>query len=223
MTELLPGITVETAPDPKFAVIWLHGLGADGYDFEPIVPELRLPQELAVRFVFPHAPMMPVTCNYGYVMRAWYDIRNIDGLAREVDVDGIIASREAVRRLIEHENARGIACSNIVLAGFSQGGAMAYTTGLTHPETLAGIVALSAYVPAPELLEAEFAPANAATPLFAAHGSEDLVVPMQLGAAAVEQVARLRTPPQWHSYRMPHAVCPQEIADLGAWFKQRFQ
>ncbi|MBL8481056.1 MAG: carboxylesterase [Rhodocyclaceae bacterium] len=223
MSELLAAITVETAPDPRHAVIWLHGLGADGSDFEPIVPEFRLPPGLGIRFIFPHAPMMAVTCNYGYVMRAWYDIRNIDGIEREVDEAGILASRSAVRRLIAQQNAQGIASANIVLAGFSQGGAMAYTCGLTHPERLAGIVALSAYVPAPAVLAAEFDKANADTPIFAAHGIDDPVVPIELGMAAVEQVAGLRSRPEWHNYRMPHSVCAQEIADLGAWFAARFQ
>ena len=219
MPELLSAIEVETAANPDFTVIWLHGLGADGSDFAPVVPELGLPEDAAVRFLFPHAPMIPVTCNAGYVMRAWYDIRRIDGINREVDEDGIRASCAAVRALIARENARGVPSGRIVLAGFSQGGAVAYTAGLTHPEPLAGIVALSAYIPAPGLLVDTAA--NSRTPVFAAHGSEDDVVPVELGEQAVRLLQARDVPVVWHTYPMPHSVCLEEVADIGAWLSAR--
>jgi len=221
MPSLLPAIEIETAPQPRFAVIWLHGLGADGSDFVPIVPHLRLPATPGVRFVFPHAPAIPVTCNGGYVMPAWYDITYIDGIDRGVDEAGIAASCRAIRQLIERENARGIPTGNIVLAGFSQGGAMAYTVGLTHPQALAGIVALSAYIPAPGLLAADSLPANRRTPIFAGHGDEDDVVPLQLGMAARDSLLRQGYDLAWHTYPMPHSVCEEEIAAIGAWLTAR--
>jgi phospholipase/carboxylesterase len=222
MSDYLPAIEVETSPQPQFAVIWLHGLGADGSDFEPVVPELGLPDDLGVRFVFPHAPLQAVTCNNGYVMRAWYDILDIDGIERQVDEAGILASTAAIRRLIERENQRGIASERIVLAGFSQGGALAYSAGLTHPERLAGIVALSAYLPAPGLLAAEQLEANRQTPIFAGHGSEDDVVPPQLGINARDLLLKQGYALTWHSYPMPHSVCLEEIGDIGSWLSERF-
>jgi phospholipase/carboxylesterase len=222
MSDYLPAIEVQTSAQPEFAVIWLHGLGADGSDFEPIVPELGLPDDLGVRFVFPHAPMQAVTCNNGYVMRAWYDILDIDGIERQVDEAGILASTEAIRRLIARENQRGIASERIVLAGFSQGGALAYSAGLTHPQKLAGIVALSAYLPAPGLLLPEQLAANRQTPIFAGHGSEDDVVPQQLGINARDRLLEQGYALSWHSYPMPHSVCLEEIADIGRWLAARF-
>ena len=149
MQQNLPAIEVETGDNPQYAVIWLHGLGADGSDFVPVVPELGLADAPGVRFIFPHAPEIPVTCNGGYVMRAWYDIVSLDSSSREIDEAGIVHSRAAIRRLIARENRRGIPCARIFLAGFSQGGAIAYTTALTHAERLAGIIALSTYIPTP--------------------------------------------------------------------------
>ena len=160
MTQPDPSIELVTTPNPTHTVIWLHGLGADGNDFVSVVPELGLSPNAAVRFIFPHAPMIPVTCNNGYVMRAWYDILSLGGGQRDVDEAGIRSSRDIVRALIKTENARGIPCEKIILAGFSQGGAMAYCAGLTHPEKLAGIVALSCYLPSPALSEAERTAAN---------------------------------------------------------------
>ncbi|MFS8974619.1 alpha/beta hydrolase [Cupriavidus necator] len=220
MSELLPAIETETAPNPGCAVIWMHGLGADGSDFAPVVPELGLPASPGVRFIFPHAPAVPVTCNGGYVMPAWYDIYSLDESGRRADETGIRASCEAIRALIARENARGIPCSRIVLAGFSQGGAIAYTAGLTHPEPLAGIVALSSYIPAPDSLAAEATAANAATPVFAAHGTQDDVVPLRLGIAARDFVRQ--HPVTWQTYPMGHAVCLEEIAAIGTWLTARF-
>lgn len=220
MSEYLPSIELETRPDPTCAVIWLHGLGADGNDFVPIVPELGLPPELAVRFIFPHAPQRPITINNGYVMRGWYDIEALDG-NRRADELGIRDSAAAIRRLIERENARGIPTRRIVLAGFSQGGAMAYTVGLTYPEAFAGIVALSAYIPAPALLVDRFSTANRATPIFAAHGTADDILPLQLGEFARDTLEKHGFKIEWHVYRMAHSVCPQEIDALGGWLSRR--
>ncbi|SDC76013.1 phospholipase/carboxylesterase [Cupriavidus sp. YR651] len=221
MSELLPAIEIETAPNPAFSVIWMHGLGADGSDFVPVVPELGLPDAPAVRFIFPHAPAIPVTCNNGYVMPAWYDIYSLDEAGRRADEAGIRASRDAIRALIARENARGVPTDHIVLAGFSQGGAIAYTTALTHPETLAGVVALSTYMPSTDLIAAEATQANAATPVFAAHGTQDDVVPLALGARARDFLIAREQPVTWHTYPMPHSVCLEEIAEIGAWLHAR--
>jgi phospholipase/carboxylesterase len=218
---LLECIETTTTPNPTWSVIWLHGLGADGHDFAPIVPELGLPAAPGVRFIFPHAPMMPVSCNNGYVMRAWYDILHFDDIKRHADEAGIVANRQRIRELIARENARGIPSTRILLAGFSQGGAMAYTVGLTHPEPLAGLIALSTYLPSPELIAREAHPANRTTPVFAAHGTLDPVVPHALGEAAVQTVRSLGNPVDWHSYPIPHSVCIEEIAAIGAWIKTR--
>lgn len=211
----------ETAPNPDFSVIWLHGLGADGNDFVPVIPELGLPADAAVRFVFPTAPSIPVTINGGYVMPAWYDILALDGEQREVDTAGIRASRAAVRALIAAENARGIPCSRIVLAGFSQGGAIAWHAGLTHEMPLAGIIALSTYLPAPDLVRAELNPACLTTPLFAAHGRHDDVVPLSMGRAAVAEVEALGGQVAWQDYPMAHNVSLDELKAIGAWLRDR--
>ena len=221
MDELLPAIEVETAEMPRFSVIWLHGLGADGSDFESVVPELGLDVSPGVRFIFPHAPQMPVTCNGGYVMPAWYDIISLDSSNRSVDEAGIIHSRQAIRRLIARENRRGVPCARIFLAGFSQGGAVAYTTALTHPEPLAGLIALSTYIPTPQRLEDEATDANKAVPVFAAHGSEDDVVSPELGIRARDFLIRRGYPVEWHEYPMPHSVCLEEIKEIGRWLRNR--
>ncbi|HTJ96169.1 MAG TPA: alpha/beta hydrolase [Rhodocyclaceae bacterium] len=215
--QLEPAIEIETAPNPTMSVIWMHGLGADGNDFVPIVPELKLPKTAAIRFIFPHAPMMPVTCNNGYVMRAWFDILSMAGGKRDIDESTIIATVDLVRGLIAKENARGIPSNRIVLCGFSQGGAMAYTVGLTHPETLAGMVALSGYIPAPQWVENNFKEANRSTPIFAAHGTQDEVLPIQLGEAARDLAQKLNSAVEWHTWGMPHTVCLEEILLLGEW------
>lgn len=214
-------LEVETAPNPTVAVIWLHGLGADATDFEPIVPELALAPAPGVRFVFPDAPYQPVTCNGGYVMRAWYDIVSLAPGSREIDEAGLLASRATIRALIAREAAHGIPCARIFLAGFSQGGAVAYLTALTHPQMLAGIIALSTYIPSPGLITGEPSAANRDIPVFAAHGTQDDVVPLALGAQAVEVLRGLGLAPAWHTYAMPHSVCMQEIADVGAWLRAR--
>jgi phospholipase/carboxylesterase len=198
-------------------VIWLHGLGADGSDFVPVVPELGLPGTPAVRFVFPHASYMPVTCNGGYVMRAWYDIISLDSTSRRIDEAGIVASCETVRRLIEREKSRGIPVGHIFLAGFSQGGAVAYTAALTHPEKLAGVIALSTYIPSPALLTEDSAGANRDIPIFAAHGTADDVVSPQLGLAARNLLTERGYAVDWHEYPMPHSVCLEEVWSIGRW------
>ncbi|MCF8197769.1 MAG: carboxylesterase [Sulfuritalea sp.] len=199
----------------------MHGLGADGSDFEPVVPELGLDRGPALRFIFPHAPQIPVTCNGGYVMPAWYDIISLDSSSRTVDEAGILKSRQAIRRLIERENRRGVPCECIFVAGFSQGGAVAYTTALTHTEPLAGVIAISTYIPSVALIEAEATDANRAAPIFAAHGSDDEVVSPELGIQARDFLAALGYDIEWHDYPMPHSVCLEEIHDIGRWLRAR--
>ncbi|MDW5416421.1 alpha/beta hydrolase [Iodobacter sp. CM08] len=214
----LPCVEIETTNQPSASVIWLHGLGADGNDFAGIVPDLQLPADLGVRFIFPHAPSMPISCNNGYVMPAWYDILHFDQISRQADVAGVKASVEMIRALISRENQRGIASERIILAGFSQGGAIAYTAGVLHPEKLAGIVALSTYLPAPELLQTGLA--NQATPIFAAHGSADPVVGVQLGEAARDQLQALGFSISWQTWPMQHSVCMPEIQAIGQFITQ---
>ena len=221
MAQLLLAIEVETTSNPQYAVIWLHGLGADGSDFEPVVPELGLDDQPGVRFIFPHAPEMPVTCNGGYVMPAWYDIITLEKHSRRVDEAGIVHSRQAIRQLIERENQRGIPCERIFLAGFSQGGAVAYTTALTNSERLAGLIALSTYIPVQRLLTDEATEANKAIPVFAAHGMDDDVVAPELGMAARDFLLEQGYSVEWHEYPMPHSVCLPEVKAIGKWLKAR--
>lgn len=221
--QLLESIEIATGIDPVASVVWLHGLGADGGDFVPVVPELGLPDDLPVRFIFPHAPAIPITCNNGYVMRGWYDIIHFDQISREADSHGVVRSIEAIRQLIRRENRRGIPTERIILAGFSQGGAIAYTAGLTYPEKLAGIIALSTYIPAPELLVRDSTDINRTTPIFAAHGGMDPVVPVTLGKAAYEQLAAAGYPISWHTYPMQHSVCMPEIVEIGQFIKNSLQ
>lgn len=220
MDELLPAIEIETAAMPRFSVIWMHGLGADGSDFEAIVPELGLEDGPGVRFIFPHAPHIPVTCNGGYIMPAWYDIVSLDSSSRTVDVAGLLRSRQAIRRLIEQENRRDVPCARVFLAGFSQGGAVAYTTALTHPEALAGVIALSTYLPATQLIEEEATSANRAVPVFAAHGTEDDVVSPELGIRARDFLTGHGYRVEWHEYPMPHSVCLEEVQEIGRWLRR---
>ena len=218
--ELLEALEVETAPSPGAAVIWMHGLGADGYDFVDIPPILWLPPSLAVRFVFPHAPMQPVTINGGMVMRAWYDVRDDAGARRE-DEPGLRASQRYVEALIARENARGVPAARLVLAGVSQGGAMALHTGVRHGERLAGIMALSCMLPLAARVGTEASAANRDVPIFLAHGTHDPVIPLAWARHAHATLTRLRYPVEWHEYPMPHSVCDAEIRDIGAWLTQR--
>jgi phospholipase/carboxylesterase len=201
---------------PRATVIILHGLGADGKDFYPVAQELDLDAVGPVRFVFPHAPVMPVTINNGYRMRAWYDILGSE-LTRKEDEAGLRSSMQRVDALIEAEKARGVPANRIVLGGFSQGCAMSLLTGLRHRERLAGIVGMSGYLPLAATTHAERTDANALTPIFLAHGNFDPVVPLAAGLASRDALQRLGHPVAWHQYPMPHSVCPQEIADLNAW------
>src|SRR6267378_3370582 len=195
MPDLLDAIEMETGKNPTASIIWLHGPGADGNDFAPIVPELRLPKT-AIRFVFPHAPVRPVTINGGMRMRAWYDI-----------ADGANA----------REDERGVQADRLVLAGFSQGGAIALHTGLRHPERIAGIMALSTYVPVGEKLLGEASTANRDVPIFMGHGSDDPIIPLVRAEQSRNLLKSLGYPAEWHKYAMPHSVCPEELADIGTW------
>lgn len=207
-------VEVSTGENPIGSVIWLHGLGADGHDFEPIVPELRLPADVPLRFVFPHAPVRPVTVNGGMEMRAWYDILSLDTEGR-ADAAGIIESTGIVEALIDQEIARGMPAEKIVVAGFSQGGVVAINTMLTTGHALAGLMALSTYLALPAAIEN---PASRKDlPIFMAHGSFDPVLPMQWGRSAADALTESGYSPVWRDYPMAHAVCPQEIADIRSW------
>lgn len=209
-----------TAPDA--AVIWLHGLGADGSDFVPIVEELRLPPALAVRFIFPHARPRPVTINNGFVMRAWYDITSL-GPDRVEDEAGIRESAEVVRSYIEKENARGIASERIVIAGFSQGGAIAFQAALRYPQRLGGVMALSTYLPLRESLAKEATPANRDLPILICHGVRDPMVPAALGAASRDLLQGLGYKVEWKTYPMEHSVCMEEVLDISKWLQARLE
>ena len=214
-TALLDAVVRETGHSPEWAIVWLHGLGADGHDFEPIVPELLRPDWPALRFVFPHAPVRAVTINNGVRMRAWYDIRDMD-LANRADEAGVDESVAQVEALIARENARGIPNERIVLAGFSQGGALALHVGLRHPAPLAGLLVLSAYLVLAEQVEAERHASNRALPVFQAHGTLDPMVPLSAGEGARDVLRRLGYPIEWRAYAMGHEVRPEEIRDIGA-------
>jgi len=210
---LLECVEHETGPAPTHSVIWLHGLGADGNDFAPIVPELRLPKSTPVRFVFPHATIQPVTINGGMAMRSWYDILTPQLVKREDDA-GIRLSEQAILALIARENARGVPSANIVLAGFSQGCAMTLHTGIRAPFKLAGLMGLSGYLPLGDLARAEHHAANLNTPIFLAHGTYDPVVAPERADVSRSKLQELGYKVQWHTYPMPHSVCPEEIADI---------
>lgn len=214
---------IEINPDQPAigSVIWLHGLGADGSDFVPIVPELKLPSSLPLRFIFPHAPMRPVTINNGYVMRAWFDIYSLNNL-QQIDHDGITESITTLNKLIDQEVKRGIPEDKIVLAGFSQGAAIALATGLLYQKSLAGILALSGYLPQPEKILTESNVANDSTPIFLAHGTEDLIVPFALGEHLYDVLLKNEYLVKWHSYAMAHAVCGEEIGDIAEWLREIF-
>ena len=221
MSEYLETIEIETAPNPTATVIWMHGLGADGNDFAPMVPELRLGSAPAIRFVFPHAPMIPVTINNGYVMRAWYDVSygDLEGKSRQADEKGVRASQAEIEKLIAREVARGIRANKIVIAGFSQGGAIALHTGLRHAAPLAGIMALSSYLPAPHTLPAEAAAANRDIALLYAHGSDDQVIPIAMAETSRQSLSAAGYAVEWHDYPMQHSVCLEEIRDISAWLQ----
>ena len=214
---LLPYIEID-APAPKSSVIWLHGLGADGSDFVPIVPELKLPGHLGIRFIFPHAPVMPITMNQGYEMRAWFDIQALS-LQAVIDVQGIAQSVEQVAELIEQEKARGIPNHKIILAGFSQGSVIALNAALTYPERLGGVIALSGYLPMAAQLLQKAQPVNKDLPIFVAHGTEDSLLPYALGKATYVSLQEAGYPVAWHSYPMAHSVCEKEIVDISQWLQ----
>ncbi len=219
MNDILDSIEIETAPNPSASIIWLHGLGADGNDFAPIVPALgELPP---VRFVFPHAPMMPVTINNGYVMRAWYDVTygDLEGNKR-ADEEGIRASQALVEKLIAHEKERGIAGGSIVLAGFSQGGAIVFQTGLRHPQRLADIMALSTYLPLAETLLVEASNANRDVPIFYAHGANDTVIPLHMAATSLSALRKNGYAVEWHEYPMQHEVSAEEVMAMSEWLRK---
>lgn len=218
MSDLLRCVEIEPSAQATASVIWLHGLGASGHDFEPIVPELQLPADLAVRFIFPHAPRIPVTVNGGMVMPAWYDILAMD-IDRKVDEAGVLASADAVDALIEREIARGIPSERIIIAGFSQGGAVAYQAALRHPQPLAGLLTLSTYMAMP----VPPSNANASLPVMICHGSMDPMVPEQLGQRAAATLTELGYTPQYKSYPMEHMVCLEQIRDIGQWLTERLK
>ncbi len=209
-------IEVETGAEPALSVVWLHGLGADGHDFEPIVPELRLP--FAARFVFPHAPVRPITINGGMPMRAWFDILTLERGSSE-DAAAITASAAAVAALLDAEQARGFAPERIVLAGFSQGGALALHLGLRYPQRLAGIAALSAFVPLAQQLKVQANRDYADMPIFMAHGTQDSIIELSFAELGRDQLIAAGFAPHWRSYQMAHAVCAEEIADIAAWLR----
>lgn len=228
MTSVLPNITLDTGPNPRYSIIWLHGLGADGGDFVPVAEEMQLPA--AVRYIFPHAPMRPVTINGGFVMRAWYDIlasadsaEISDSIGRMEDADGILASQAEIEKLIAQEKQRGIDAGHIFLAGFSQGGAVVLHSGLRHTERLGGIIALSTYLPLAGSTAAEMNGAATGTPVFMAHGLHDPVVPFTLGKDSCGKLRQLGYAPAWHEYAMPHSVCQEEIVDIESWLTQRMK
>jgi len=205
-------IEIQTGSKPAASIIWLHGLGADGHDFEPIVPELKLAKP--VRFVFPHAPVRPVTINQGMRMRAWYDILQFGGGPE--DEAGILASQRLVEELISKEKKNGMPAAKIVMAGFSQGGAIALQTALRYPERLAGVLALSAYLPRAGSLQSERSPANQDIPIFMAHGRHDDIIPLRRAEESRELLEAAGYRVEWHEYPMPHSVCAEEIADIAA-------
>ena len=222
MNKTIETIEIETGNNPAAAVIWMHGLGADGNDFVPIVKELDLTDAPAVRFIFPHAPMRPVTINNRYVMRAWYDVSfgDLEGKSRQADEKGVRESEAQIGALIGRELERGIATKSIVLAGFSQGGAIALQTGLRYPGKLAGIMALSTYLPLTAVLPQEASPANRKTPIFMAHGTQDPVVPYLMGVNSRMVLVGLGYDVDWHEYPMQHSVCLEEVQEIGKWLRR---
>jgi phospholipase/carboxylesterase len=220
--KLLDAIQIETGKNPHASVVWMHGLGADGNDFVPIVHELDLQGAPDIRFIFPHAPARPVSINNGYVMRAWYDVKwgDLEGRSKQADESGVRASQQMIVQLVERECARGIPAERIVLAGFSQGGAMALQTGLRFPRKLAGIMALSCYLPLSESFAAEAHSENRQTPIFMAHGVQDGVIALEMATLSRDILRQHGYDVEWHDYPMAHSVCLEEIADIGAWLRR---
>jgi phospholipase/carboxylesterase len=221
LQEMLETVEQETGAAPEWSVIWLHGLGADGHDFAPIVPELVRPHWPAIRFVFPHAPKRPVSINNGMPMRAWYDIVSLDFRSR-ADASGVAESVAQVEALIAREQARGTPRERILLAGFSQGGAITLSTGLRQQSPLAGLVALSTYLPEVDAAAAQLAAGATAQPVFMAHGSGDPVIPVQVAEHSLQVLRQLGFGVEWHLYAMAHQVCAEEIQALGDWLQARF-
>jgi len=221
-SELLECVEINPKKEPAYVVIWLHGLGADGHDFEAIVPELRLPESLPIRYVFPHAPTRPVTINMGMVMRAWYDILEMD-VSRKVDVDTIVESSELLRNLIQRELDAGIPSERILLAGFSQGGAIVLHTALRYEKPLAGLLALSTYLPTVDSLAAERSDANRHIPILMAHGKHDPMIPIVNAEKTREALTRLDYTIQWYTYPMEHQVCMEEIQAIRNWMLEIMQ
>lgn len=211
-------IEINPTNPPQQTIIWMHGLGADGNDFVPVVPELHLPDSMPIRFVFPHAPVMPVTLNNGYKMRAWFDIYELTRSAR-IDESGIASAVDIVEKLIAREEARGISAANIILAGFSQGAVVALTTGLCYPERLGGIIALSGYLPVADKVFARASKANRDIPIFIAHGTDDPIVPYTHGKGTCMALKREGYSVTWHDYPMQHSVCATEIRDISDWIQ----
>lgn len=217
MEKRLDSVEVNPKTAIQYSIIWLHGLGADGHDFEPIVPELHLPEALGIRFIFPHAPIQPVTINGGLPMRAWYDITEMS-ITHHPDENGIRQSCQSVQQLIQHEQETfQLKSHQILLAGFSQGGAIALTTALTFPEKLAGVIALSTYLPSKKIVANQMSSANLDTPFFMAHGLSDPIVPLIAGTQTKDWLLEQNYPVTWHTYPMQHNVCPQQISDLSDW------
>ena len=221
MPQMLETININTASNPTHAIIWLHGLGANAHDFVDIIPLLNLPQSKAIKFIFPNAPQIAVTVNAGYVMPAWYDILEMNALGRKVDHAGIVNSVAQIADLVKQQNGLGIPSNRIFLAGFSQGGAIAYQAALTYSERLAGVIALSTYIPDLAQLEQAFNPVQMQLPVFVAHGLYDDVVVPTLGKQAYNLVTRLGCTAEWHDYPMAHNVCPEQIADIGQWLTEQ--
>lgn len=215
-------LELTTGADPKGVIIWMHGLGADCWDFVSIVKELGLPADLPLRFIFPQAPSRPITINNGQVMPGWYDISMAE-LQRMPDEAGVRQSQAAIDALIAREIGRGVAADKIILAGFSQGGAIALQTGLRYREALAGIMALSTYLTLDDSLAAEATIANANIPIFMAHGSEDQLIPLSLAQSSRDKMMARGYKIEWHEYPMPHSVCMEEIEDIGVWIQARFK
>ncbi len=218
MSQLLPHIEVETGENPTASIIWLHGLGANGHDFEPIVPELKLQESLPVRFIFPHAPSIPVTINGGYVMPAWYDILEMS-IDRKVDAVQLRKSASAVVDFINSEMARGIASERIIIAGFSQGGAVALEAALSYDKKLAGLLLMSTYFATKDSIQ--YAPANSSIPVAIQHGNFDPVVPVQLSGVTEQLLKQKGYPVEVKTYPMEHSVCPEQIGDISDWIKAR--